>query len=85
MEMAFAEPEPGVGELEVRVVVCITESLCVDVAEGFERREAAFAEQGGDVGEGEREFLFDFEEGHGLWGWRWKWVGWWGNGDFAMV
>ena len=65
--VALAEPESGVGELVVRVVVCVMESLRVEVAEGFERRLAAFADQGGDVGEGEGELLFDFEERHGWW------------------
>ena len=40
-------------------------NLRVEVAEGFERRQAAFAGQDGHVGEGEGELLFDFEEGHG--------------------
>lgn len=44
MELTLAEPEPRVGELEVRVVICVTEDLGVDVAEGFERRGAAFEE-----------------------------------------
>ena len=63
----LAEPEPGVGELGFRVVVCVMEDLRVEVAEGFEWRGAAFAGQGGEVGEGEGEFLLDFEEGHGWW------------------
>ncbi len=73
--VALTEPEPGVGELALRVVVCVTEYLLVEVAEGFEWREAVFAGQGGEVGEGEGEFLFDFEEGHG----------WWDGGDGGLA
>lgn len=34
--MALAEPEPGVRELVVRVVVCVAEGLGAEVGEGFE-------------------------------------------------
>lgn len=43
LELALAQPESGVGELVLRVVVCVTERLRVDVAEGFQRRGTAFA------------------------------------------
>ena len=63
---AFAEPEAGGREGFVRVVVGVVEGLGADVGEGFEGRGAAVAGQEDDVGEGEGEFLLDFEEGHGL-------------------
>ncbi len=75
--VALTEPEPGVGELALRVVVCVTEDLPVDVAADFDWREAVSAVQGGEVGEGEGEFLFDFEEGHGWWNLCW-------SGDLVM-
>lgn len=63
--VTLAEPEPGAGERVSPVVVCVTENVAVELAEVFEKRNAAFAGQGGDVGEGEGELLLDFEEGHG--------------------
>ena len=76
--VALTEPEPGVGELALRVVICVTENFQVDGVGGFEWREAAFGGQGGESGEGgegEGEFLFDFEEGHG----------WWDGGDGGLA
>lgn len=67
VEMALAEPEPGIGELVMRVVIYVAERLRVEVRKGLERGNAAFAGQEGDVGESEGEFLFDLEEGHGGW------------------
>ena len=48
----------------MRVVVCISENLCVDTVEGSEGREAAVTEQKLDVAMGEREFLLNFKEAH---------------------
>lgn len=66
---ALPEPEAGGREFVLRVVVCVVEGG------GFERREKGgeagvgvgvdFAEERGDKGRVEDEFLFDFEEGHG--------------------
>ena len=55
---ALAEPEAGVGESVARVEVCVAEGGFSGSGEG------GVAEETGEVGGVEGEFLFDFEEGH---------------------
>lgn len=74
MDMALADPEPGVRELVVRVEVGVAECVHGGIAEVFEGRVAGVCDQAADTGEGEGKLLFDFEEGH-CWksGWRLEW------------
>lgn len=55
---AFPEPEAGVGESVARVEVCVVKGGNLGSGEG------GVAEETGEVGGVEGEFLFDFEEGH---------------------
>ena len=59
---ALAEPEARVGESVARVKVCVVEGG------GFGGGEVGVAEETGEVGGVEGEFLFDFEEGQCFFG-----------------